>query len=104
MASLEHLSVGDFILPSDVEDPAQASKMKAVELLYLSCVGHPSLTSIKECAEHAGLVNRNFCPVSELGVVPYSLVEPCHHRYSFADSGLYFFFQRERVLEILLPR
>ena len=70
MASLEHLSVGDLILPSDVEDPAQASKMKSVELLYLSCVGHPGLTSIKECAEHASLVNIIFCPVSELGVVP----------------------------------
>jgi hypothetical protein len=88
MASLEHLSVGDFILPSDVEDPAQASTMKAVELLYLSCVGHTGLTSITECAEHAGLVNRHFCPVSELGVVPYSLVEPCHHGYSLADSWL----------------
>ena len=88
MVSLGHISVSDSIMPSDVEDPVQASNAKAVDLLYLSCVGHPGLTSIKDCAEHAGLVNINFCPVSELGVVPYSLVEPCHHGYSLADSGL----------------
>ena len=92
MASLEHLSVCDSILPSHVGDPEQASKVKAVELLYLSCVGHPGLASIKECAKHAGLINRNVYPVNELSVVPYSLVE---HRYSLANSGLYFFFQGE---------
>ena len=87
MASPEHLSVRDSILPSDVEDPVQASNVKAVERLYLSCVGHPGLASIKECAEHAVLENRNVCPVSKFGVVPYSLVGSCHHGNSLANSG-----------------
>ena len=49
--------------------------MEAVELLCLFGIGRPALAAIEECAEHAGLVHSDFRPISEMCIVPHSLIQ-----------------------------
>jgi hypothetical protein len=71
--SLQHLGVGNLILPLDLEDVSQTPHVEAVEFLHVPCVCGPRLAAIEESAEHAGLVDAQSGRLSEAGVVPHSI-------------------------------
>ena len=46
---LQHLSVGDLVLPADFKNAAKTSEMKLLELLFMSPVNGPDFTAIEKC-------------------------------------------------------
>ncbi len=63
--------------------------MKAVEFLLMPHVSGPCLTTIKECAEHTGLVDTQLGLHCKVVVAPDPLVQSGHDRYSLGDSAIY---------------
>ena len=46
---LQHLGVGDLVLPADFENAAKTSEMKLLELLFMSPVNVPGFTAVEKC-------------------------------------------------------
>jgi len=46
---LQHLGVGDLVLPADFENAAKTSEMKMLEFLFMSPVNGPGFTAIEKC-------------------------------------------------------
>ena len=60
--SLQDFIVGNFVLPLDIEEFAEAAHVKVVELFRVSSIDSPSLTGIQ-------MVGKNQCPVDlQLGL------------------------------------
>jgi len=45
---LQHLSVGDLVLPADFENSAKTSEMKLLKLLFISPVNGPGFTAVEK--------------------------------------------------------
>ena len=86
---LQDFRVGDFLLPDNVSNTAQAPEVKAVKFLLVSCIGGPRLTAIKEYTEHACLVDAKFGLYCEVEVVSGSLVWLRYDCCSLGYSAVY---------------
>ena len=67
---LQDLSVGDTVLPPDVQQVPKAAEGESVE----SGIGHPRLTAIKESQQDTSLVDANLGPFAQQVIAPHSLV------------------------------
>ena len=56
-STLQYSSVGDLVLPHDVQDATQAAEVEALQAVFLSCIGCSRFTAIQERAENAHLVH-----------------------------------------------
>lgn len=54
---------------------------------FLSDVYHPHLASIQECAHNAGLMDLDFCVLSQLAVCLNPLVQSGHCSSIFVDTS-----------------
>ena len=61
------------VLPLDIQDTPLAAYVEDVELTFLTHVGGPCLTAIKERAEDACLVDTHLGVLREEAVLPHSL-------------------------------
>jgi len=52
---LQHLSVGDLILPANFENAAKTSEMKLLKLLFMSLVNDPGFTAIEKYCKTTAL-------------------------------------------------
>ena len=48
---LQHLSVGDLVLPADFENAAKTSEMKLLMVLFMSPVNGPGFTAVEKCCQ-----------------------------------------------------
>ena len=53
----QYLSVGDSVLPFDVQEVAQTAEVESVGTLLLSGIGCPGLAAVQECGKDTCTVN-----------------------------------------------
>ena len=51
LCPLQHLGVGDLILPADVEDAAKTLEMELMELFFVSPVDGPGFAAVQKCGQ-----------------------------------------------------
>ena len=51
LCPLQHLGVGDLVLPADVEDAVQTPKMELLELIFASSVDGPGFAAVQKCGQ-----------------------------------------------------
>ena len=64
-------SVGDLLLPLDVEDASELSSMEQVPAFLLPVIRWPGFTAVEKGAQHASKVNSDLGLHCQPVVVPY---------------------------------
>ena len=90
ICSLKNLSVGNLVLPDDVQNASEVAQVESVEFVLMPCVESPRLTSIQKCAQDASPVALNFGIFCEFSILRNSLCQPGHGGRYLANPSVEF--------------
>ena len=72
----QYLRIRSLILPSDVEEEAEAAKMELLQLTFVASVDSPGFTVLKEVSGHCGTVDFDLCVECNSSSLPDCLPVP----------------------------
>ena len=72
---LQDLRVGDFVLPPDAKESAEAAQVEVVQLFGMSAVDCPGLTGVEKSGKYHCTVNLQLGGYAESSSLPYVLAK-----------------------------
>ena len=86
VGSLKDLRVGNFVLPPDADESAEATTVEMVELSSVPAADSPGLSSVKEGSNNHCMVDLQLGGHTESPLLPHVLTESLKGIAGFGDS------------------
>ena len=96
-STVQHVAVGDTVLPGDAEDTLEAPHVESVEAVLLAHICGPRFAAIEEGAQHTGLVDSHLGVLGEHLIFSYSFGQLGRSACGFSNVPVYLSVQRKVV-------